>query len=169
MTSSPSPNDVALAGGSAYATEIIDLLFGLLLDTVRERRPEIEPALCGETATPTDNPEPSLRILQCQGFWFQPIGLAEENGATRRGRQTEVERGPEHVAGTFASTFGQAAAAGVSPGDIQDLLDTARVRPVITAHPTEAKRVPKGREPRLSCRSERQSRNHIQSWTLWKS
>ena len=141
VTSSPAPDDVTLAGGSAYATEIIELLFALLLDIVRERRPEIEPVLCGETAMPTDNPELLLRILQCQGFWFQLIGLAEENGDTRRRRQTEVERGPEHVRGTFASAFSQAAAAGVSPGEIQDLLDTARVRPVITAHPTEAKRV----------------------------
>ena len=141
VTSSPAPDDVTPEGGSAYAAEIIELLFELLLDIVRERRPEIEPVLRGETAAPTDNPELLLRILQCQGFWFQLIGLAEENGATRRRRQTEVERGPEHVAGTFASTFGQAAAAGVSPREIQDLFDTARVRPVMTAHPTEAKRV----------------------------
>ena len=84
VTSLPAANDVKPAGGSAYATEIIELLFELLLDIVRERRPEIEPVLCGKAATPTDNPEPLLRILRCQGFWFQPIGLAEENGATRR-------------------------------------------------------------------------------------
>ena len=67
VTSSPAPNDVTLAGGSAYATEIIELLFELLLDIVRERRPEIEPVLCGETATPPLQAGAPLRLRLAWG------------------------------------------------------------------------------------------------------
>jgi phosphoenolpyruvate carboxylase len=35
----------------------------------------------------------------------------------------------------------EAAAEGISPEEIQTLLSCLRIRPVITAHPTESKRV----------------------------
>ena len=40
-----------------------------------------------------------------------------------------------------ASVVAKAAAAGIGPDKIQSLIDQAAVQPVITAHPTEAKRV----------------------------
>ena len=90
VTSSPAPNDVTLAGGSAYATEIIELLFELLLDIVRERRPEIEPVLCGATATPTDNPELLLRILPMPGIL---VSADWSRRGKRRQQKTAPDRG----------------------------------------------------------------------------
>src|SRR5581483_2031877 len=56
-------------------------------------------------------------------------------------RQSEVERGYEQVRGTFANVVASAAAAGVPAHEVRAVIANLRVRPVITAHPTEAKRV----------------------------
>src|SRR5205809_2954792 len=55
-------------------------------------------------------------------------------------REAEVERGPE-LRGTFAQVVSAAAAQGVAAEQLQSLVAHLRVRPVITAHPTEAKGV----------------------------
>ena len=49
--------------------------------------------------------------------------------------------GPGKVAETYAHVVSVAAAAGVTARELQKLLAVARVTPVITAHPTEVKRV----------------------------
>src|SRR5437879_7933430 len=59
----------------------------------------------------------------------------------RQRREREVERGPEQVRGTFAQVIAAAAAAGAPAHEVRALVAGLRVRPVITAHPTEAKRV----------------------------
>lgn len=59
----------------------------------------------------------------------------------RRRRLIETERGGAEVAGSFSSIARRAMEAGVSGDELQELLNNARIRPVITAHPTEAKRV----------------------------
>src|SRR3954465_11567045 len=59
----------------------------------------------------------------------------------RRRRQTEAERGYEHVRGTFAQVISSVTEMGIPADDVRGLLDVLRIRPVITAHPTEAKRV----------------------------
>ena len=82
-----------------------------------------------------------LRTLQAWGIWFQLVTLVEQNATMRRLRQTEAERGAEHVPGTFAFVLAEAQRAGIAPGVIQAVLERARIQPVLTAHPTEAKRV----------------------------
>src|SRR6059036_969426 len=81
------------------------------------------------------------RAIQAQGTWFQLLSIAEQNAAMRQRRQSEVERGPDQVRGTFAQVIAAAAAAGVPAEQVRALVCALRVRPVITAHPTEAKRV----------------------------
>jgi phosphoenolpyruvate carboxylase len=124
-----------------YAREVLDTLFGLLCAVVRRRHPEIEPVLRGEAPIPAAREDLLLRCLQAFGIWFQLIALAEQNASMRRLRHTEAERGPEEVPGTFAHVLCEAARAGVPAEAIQALLRAACIRPVLTAHPTEAKRV----------------------------
>ena len=126
---------------NGYLQETVDLLFGLLLDVIRVRHPEIEPMLRGAATLEEDGRAPLLRALQAQGIWFQLLNIAEENAAMRTRRRLETDSGPEDMEGTFAHVISRAAEAGVPAAEIQRLLARARIRPVITAHPTEAKRV----------------------------
>jgi phosphoenolpyruvate carboxylase len=137
----PESADPAAASAAAYATEVVELLSGLLLGLVRRRVPELEPVLRGERDVAELPPELMARTLQVQGIWFQLLSIAEQNAAMRRRRQIEAERGYDQLRGTFAHVISSAAAAGAPASRIRELLEQLRVRPVITAHPTEAKRV----------------------------
>jgi phosphoenolpyruvate carboxylase len=137
----PESADPAAASAAAYAQEVVELLSGLLLELVRERQPEVESVLRGERNAASLSPELLARTLQVQGIWFQLLSIAEQNAAMRRRRQVEIERGYDQLRGTFAQVITGAAAAGVSAAEIAELLGVLRVRPVITAHPTEARRV----------------------------
>ena len=137
----PESADPAAASAAAYANEVVELLSGLLLDLVRKRQPEIEPVLRGERPVSELSPELLARTLQVQGLWFQLLSIAEQNAAMRRRRQVEAERGYEQLRGTFAQVMSAAAAGQIPAAEIRELLSVLRVRPVLTAHPTEAKRV----------------------------
>jgi phosphoenolpyruvate carboxylase len=137
----PESADPAAASAAAYATEVVELLSGLLLQLVRERQPEVEPVLRGEREVADLSPEILARTLQVQGIWFQLLSIAEQNAAMRRRRQIEAERGHEQLRGTFAQVISWAAASGIPAAVVRSLLEALRIRPVITAHPTEAKRV----------------------------
>ncbi len=138
----PESADPAAASAAAYATEVVELLSGLLLELVRERAARSRAGAPGRAAGRGSlSPELLARTLQVQGIWFQLLSIAEQNAAMRRRRQIETERGHEQLRGTFAQVISSAAASGVKAEEIRALLERLRVRPVITAHPTEAKRV----------------------------
>jgi phosphoenolpyruvate carboxylase len=137
----PESVDPAAASAAAYATEVVELLSGLLLELVRERQPDVEPVLRGEREVAEVSADVLARTLQVQGIWFQLLSIAEQNAAMRRRRQIEAERGHAQLRGTFAQVISSAAAAGIPAAEIHRLLEALRIRPVITAHPTEAKRV----------------------------
>jgi phosphoenolpyruvate carboxylase len=118
-----------------------DLLFRLLIEVVRRHQPEIEPILIGGANIARFTPELLARALQAQGIWFQLLSIAEQNAAIRRRRHIERTRGRDALRGTFDSVVGEAARDGIGPQDMQELLSSLRIRPVITAHPTESKRV----------------------------
>ena len=74
-------------------------------------------------------------------FWFQLLAIVEQHTAMRLRRQTERVRGETAVEGTFANFIAEAANLGIDAQVLRDSLASTRIRPVITAHPTEAKRV----------------------------
>src|SRR5262249_36589808 len=141
--------DLREAGGTLPAAliagasprEAAELLFGLLLEVAGKHQPEIEPLLKGGAGTADVTPELMARALQAQGIWFQLLSLAEQNAAMRRRRQVERERGREELRGTFSHVLAEAARTGIEPQEIQRLISNLRIRPVLTAHPTESKRV----------------------------
>ncbi len=130
----------ALIGGT-HAEEAADLLFALLLDVVRQHQPEIAPVLEGGADISGLSPELMARALQAQGIWFQLLSIAEQNAAMRRRRHIERTRGREALRGSFANVLAEAARDGIGAAEIEGLLSSLRIRPVITAHPTESKRV----------------------------
>jgi phosphoenolpyruvate carboxylase len=125
----------------SYESGLAGLLFDLLIEVVGRHQPEIVPLLHNEAGGPELTPEFLGRALQAQGIWFQLLGIAEQNAAMRRRRETENARGYENVRGTFAQLLADAANAEVTADHVRIILGGLKIRPVITAHPTEAKRV----------------------------
>ena len=108
---------------------------------VRRHQPEIEPILKGGGNILSFTPELMSRALQAQGLWFQLLSIAEQNAAMRRRRNIENTRGRENLKGMFAHVLAEAKANNVGAAEIEKLLSSLRIRPVITAHPTKLKRV----------------------------
>ncbi len=129
------------AAAAAYAKQIVDLLDEQMRAVIDFRAPEIMPYFVGEQPVPDDQRDVLVNSLQAWGIWFQLLNVAEENTAMRRRRQTEKVRGPDKVAGTFSNVLAIAKENNASAEEIQALLDNAHIRPTLTAHPTEAKRV----------------------------
>ena len=118
-----------------------ELLFDLLIEVVERHEPRIAAVLRGDRTTAGMPAELLGRTLQAQGIWFQLLSIAEQNRDMRNRREVERERGHVEVRGTFASVFAAAAAEGMSAAEVRQAMTDLKVRPVITAHPTEAKRV----------------------------
>ncbi len=131
----------AYAGDFDYETQVSNLLFELLIEVAGRHAPEVVPQLQGSASIAGAAPALLARSLQAQGMWFQLLSIAEQNAAMRRRRETENALGYQRVRGTFAQLIGAAAASGIPAAQIRDILRNLRIRPVITAHPTEAKRV----------------------------
>jgi phosphoenolpyruvate carboxylase len=126
---------------ATYAAELLQLLSTQLNKVIAVRKPEVLPFITGDKALTEATNAEAESVLQSWGIWFQLLNIAEENTGMRRRRQTEDLLGLDKVPGTFAHVFAEAKETGVSAKEIQKLLDKAGVRPTITAHPTEAKRV----------------------------
>jgi phosphoenolpyruvate carboxylase len=118
-----------------------ELLASLLTEVVQRYEPQAALVLRGEATTEKLTPRALSRTLQAQGILFQLLAIAEQNRDMRNRRELERQHGRAAVKGTFAAVFDKAAANGVSSEQIRELLQSIRIRPVITAHPTEAKRV----------------------------
>ncbi len=147
MTADPqaSPDTTLAATPSALATRSVEkasaLLFDQLVAVVKRHQPEIEPVLRGFGSSAGFPPALMARALQAQGILFQLLSIAEQASAMRRRRTIERAKGREELLGAFAHVLADAAKSGVTADEIRAQLKTLRIRPVITAHPTEAKRV----------------------------
>ncbi len=136
MATEPAVGEPASSGDEAA-----DLLFQLLLDVARRQHPQIASVLVGDAKVSDVTPELLSRVFQAHGIWFQLLAIAEQHAAMRERRRDERERGEEAAQGTFSNLVATAASRGVEASDLRDQLAALRIRPVITAHPTEAKRV----------------------------
>ncbi|UMY17996.1 phosphoenolpyruvate carboxylase [Methylobacterium organophilum] len=121
--------------------EALDILFHALLDVARRHEPELEAVLHGTADISNFTPQMLARALQVQGIWFQLLSIAEQNAAMRRRRHVERDSGREALRGSFAKVLAEAAQSGIKAPQIHALLKDLRIRPTITAHPTEGKRV----------------------------
>lgn len=129
------------AAAASYAKQVVTLLQEQVSTVISQRKADVLPYFSGELPIPDNLQDVLVSLLQAWGIWFQLLNVAEENTGMRRRRQNEKEYGLDKSPGTFANVLAQAKSAGVSAQEIQELLDNANIRPTITAHPTEAKRV----------------------------
>jgi phosphoenolpyruvate carboxylase len=72
--------------------------------------------------------------------YFQLINLSEDNERVRRIRQREADDAPAPRRGSIRDAITRLKARGYSANDLQELLNSASIRLVFTAHPTEARR-----------------------------
>src|SRR5262249_32845293 len=137
--------EIGNAPGSIQAMldgeETADLLFELLAEIVQRQHPEVAAALRGKPEPGVFVPESLSRVFQAHGIWFPLLAIGEQHTAMRLRRQTERVRGEAAVESTVANVIADAAKLGIDAKEIRERLAVTHVRPVITAHPTEAKRV----------------------------
>ncbi len=91
-----------------------------------------------DVATPAVLPP---RLGQAFSVAFQLLNLVEENAAEQTRRKREREEGMSAERGLWGEALEKLKASGFSSADIARALPQVRVEPVLTAHPTEAKRL----------------------------
>ncbi|MGL4649987.1 MAG: phosphoenolpyruvate carboxylase, partial [Caldilineaceae bacterium] len=94
------------------------------------------------TAALTEHPERVRAVLKAFTTYFQLVNLAEEQQRVRiiRERRRAAQESGLPMAETIVQAVRRLRDEGLTPGDIQALLDNLLIMPVLTAHPTEAKR-----------------------------
>ena len=90
-----------------------ELLFDLLASVIRDRDPDVEPALRGERLDRGGTPQRIARSLQALGVWSQLLGIADLQEAMRAQRRAEVADGPDRLVGTFRQVVADWRAANV--------------------------------------------------------
>ncbi|MGI9530514.1 phosphoenolpyruvate carboxylase [Lutimonas sp.] len=81
------------------------------------------------------------KLAQAIGISFELLNAVEENAATQFRRKTETRLGLETTRGSWAETLNLWKSSGVSEQEMLNLFPKIKVVPVLTAHPTEAKRL----------------------------
>ncbi len=72
--------------------------------------------------------------------WFQLVNLAEDSERVRRMRRRERRNAPAPRQGSIRDVIARIAERGTSAAELQQMLDRAELRLVMTAHPTESRR-----------------------------
>lgn len=86
-----------------------------------------------------DGPAPE-RLAQAWSICFQLLNMAEENGSAQLRRAEEEDWGLWHEKGLWGDALHNLVQAGIDPDRIAQRVSELVVEPVLTAHPTEAKR-----------------------------
>ena len=81
------------------------------------------------------------KIIQSFGMYFQLMNLIEENAAIQFNRQFEKNFGIAAIRGSWGETLKLWADQNIDQAKMIDTISSIQVCPVLTAHPTEAKRV----------------------------
>ena len=82
----------------------------------------------------------SQKHLQLYSTCFQLLNIVEVNGAVQNRRKTEDQKSLAAINGLWAYNLELLKEKGISPEEIAAQLPKVHVEPVLTAHPTEAKR-----------------------------
>ncbi len=85
------------------------------------------------------DPDTLEQVIRAFSHYFSLVNIAEEDHA-HRWRRKQVSQGERFWLGSFARTIHDLQASGVNTTQMQSLLNCLNYNPVITAHPTEARR-----------------------------
>jgi len=81
------------------------------------------------------------KLIQALSIYFQLTNLVEENSATQFRRNLENEIDISAIRGSWGETFKIWKDQGILETEMLEVIAALNVMPVLTAHPTEAKRV----------------------------
>jgi phosphoenolpyruvate carboxylase len=84
---------------------------------------------------------PDEKVAQAIGICFELLNSVEENAATQFRRKAETQFGLESIRGSWGETLKLWNTSGIKEPEIAGLLPKIKVIPVLTAHPSEAKRL----------------------------
>ncbi len=84
--------------------------------------------------------EMSDKEIQLYSLVFQLINIVEINGAVQLRRKTEDEHSLDAVSGLWANNLKRLVNEGFTKDEIKANIKSVNIEPVLTAHPTEAKR-----------------------------
>jgi len=85
------------------------------------------------------SPDALRPVIRAFSIYFQLVSIAEEQFQHRQ-RRLLAAKGGVLWKGSFDQCLHDLRAVGITPDELQDLLDEVRYMPVFTAHPTESKR-----------------------------
>ena len=119
-----------------------DVLVSLGEEGLARRLPWIDDLNDGAGKVGEDlDPEDEGKYIQALSISFQLLNMVEENAAVQYKRQLENVSGASAIRGSWGETLAQWKEGGHSEAEMAAVLPRLRIRPVLTAHPTEAKRV----------------------------
>ncbi len=90
---------------------------------------------------PNTAQDKEMKMIRAVGMLFQLLNLVEENAAVQYRRRLEDNFGREAIRGSWAETISQWKLQGKNQDFALEQINKVMVMPVLTAHPTEAKRV----------------------------
>jgi phosphoenolpyruvate carboxylase len=86
-------------------------------------------------------PENTNKLIQSLSIYFQLMTLVEENAATQHRRKLENTESLNAVRGSWTETLKNWMSQNISEDLMLNAISNSHIIPVLTAHPTEAKRV----------------------------
>lgn len=114
-----------------------EVLFSLGEDRVASRLPWIN----GGADAPDLSSDEEAKYIQALSIAFQLLNMVEENVAVQYKRKLEQKEGLAAIRGSWAETFRRWKALDYSEEEMAAAIADIHLQPVLTAHPTEAKRV----------------------------
>ncbi len=123
--------------------ELIDSTLNYLLDALTDAlvtlsENELIPFLPWRDTAPEENPPEGTQQLYSIGF--QLLNMVEERVSAAIRREREKELGATSIRGLWARSLQEMIDLGLDEDAILEVLNDVHVEPVLTAHPTEAKR-----------------------------
>ena len=119
--------------------ELFEFVENARLRSIRRREENERPGEELAALVSDLDPETARQVIRSFSTYFQMVNTAEKVHRIRRRREYLQEVG-HYQPGGFEDTLVKLKAAGVTAEDFQELLNTMRIEPVFTAHPTEPTR-----------------------------
>jgi phosphoenolpyruvate carboxylase len=142
--------EISLLLSSSKSTEFtkveqdIQFLIACFRDILQENdEPDLAAALPWGPDTPSSADVADLNVVkltQAYSIAFQLLNIAEENAVVQYRRLLEKQNTSERFSGLWSQNLHALQQQGVAEADVSRALSGIHVEPVLTAHPTEAKR-----------------------------